>query len=114
MRVVRILVIPAGLLVIPTVVVVVVGVFLLDVRLGENTLLSGPEVLAHPPVGIHILVDGQSVVPLETAIARVGRCVGVQGLGVGNDGFGWRRWGRRGGLFATGQGRGAAARGLGV
>lgn len=68
----------------------------LDIGLGEDTLLTGPFVPTHPPVGIHVLEDEHDVGPLKRAVAAVGGGVPVQGPGTRDDGFG-RRW--RGGTI---------------
>lgn len=66
----------------------------LDVGTREDTLRAGAFVAAHPPIGIHVLVHLDGVVALEADVAGVGGCVGVEGFGVGDDGFGgWWGWG---------------------
>lgn len=85
----------------------------LDVGLGEDALLAGALVAAHPPVRVHVLVDGDLVVPLEGAVTGVRGLVGVEGPGVGDDGLGRRR-GRGLRVVAAREGRGLVARGLGV
>lgn len=83
-----------------------------DVVAGEDALLSGALVLAHPPVLIHVLVDGDPVVLLQRDIAGVGAGVAVEGAGVGNDGLGCARWrAGRWGVFVGGRWCGLARHG---
>jgi len=87
------------------------GRLLLDVCLGEDPLLAGAFIDAQPPIGVHLLVDGEAVALLEAAVAGVLGGVCVQAAAVGDDGLPDGGW-----LLTAGQGRrrGAVAGGLGV
>lgn len=63
----------------------------------EDTLLACTEVLAHPPILVHVLVDSDLVVLLERNITSVRGDVAIQSAGVGKDrlfgsaGYAWGR-----------------------
>lgn len=83
----------------------------LDVGAGEDALGAGAVVAAHPPVGVHVLIDVNGVAALEADVAGVGGGVGVEGLGVGDDGLGGGR-GRGPAVVAGGEGGGRGGGGL--
>ena len=76
-----------------------------DVVLGEDTLLPRPQVSAHPPVGVHVLVNRDAVVLFEADVPRILAVVGVERTGVGKYGFDRGRGLRR--LVSDGEARGA-------
>lgn len=67
----------------------------------EDALRASPEVAAHPPVGVHVLVHRDLVVALEAEVARVRASVPVQRARLREHGLGGRRRRRR--LLARGQ-----------